>query len=207
MIIYDLSPQIHESMVVYKDKVQKKPRLTVTRTIRDGSNESKLEMESHTGSHADAPFHFLQKGKKIDEVLLEKFFGDCVVLDFCNAGPAINESHLKAKSGMVKKGDIVLLKSKRKQSASFDFDFTYLDKSGAAFLASLKINAVGIDSLGIERNQKNHETHKILLQKEIIIFEGLELARVAQGRYKFYGFPLKIKNADASPIRAVLVKE
>ena len=99
--------------------------------------------------------------------------------------------------------------SRQKKSAEkkFDFNFTYLEKTGAEYLASKKIKAVGIDSLGIERSQPNHETHRILAGKNIPIFEGLDLGRVRQGRYFFHGQPLKIMKGDASPVRAVLVKQ
>ena len=89
----------------------------------------------------------------------------------------------------------------------FDFNFIYLEKSCAEFLVSKKIKAVGIDSLGIERNQPNHPTHNILAEKNIPIFEGLDLSKIKQGNYFFHGLPLKIKNGDASPVRAVLVKD
>ena len=206
MKLYDLSPEINESMAVYKNKGEKRPKIKITRTLKQGSNESRLDIESHTGSHADAPYHFLANGKTIEKVPLEKFFGKCTVLDFTSVKYKIGEFHLRNSKIKIEKNDIVLLKSKILLGKIFDFHFTYLDKTGAKFLASKKIKAVGTDALGIERDQKNHETHKILLQKGIIIFEGLDLSKVKEGKYLFYGFPLKIKQGDASPIRAVLVE-
>ena len=207
MKLYDLSPEISESMAVYKNKKWKKPKITVTRTLKQGANESKLEIESHTGSHVDAPYHFLQSGKTIEKIPLDKFMGKAIVLDFTKVKNAITEKHLKKSKIKIQKDDIVLLKTKDKPEKKFDFNFTYLEKTGAEYLVSKKIKAVGIDSLGIERNQPNHETHKILLSRGIIIFEGLDLSKVKQGRYFFHGLPLKIKNGDASPVRAVLVKD
>ena len=203
MKIYDLSLEIEEDMVVYKNKLEKRPKITVTRTLKDGSNESRIEMDSHTGSHVDAPYHVFQNGKTIGQISLDKFMGKCVVLDFTKVKNSITKNHLK--NVKIKKNDIVLLKTKSKAERSFNPNFTYLDKSGAEYLASQKIKAVGIDSLGIERNQPRHETHKILLKNNIPIFEGLELSKAKQGRYFFHGSPLKIKKGDASPVRAVLV--
>lgn len=205
MRIYDISPEISENMIVYKDKLEKKPNLKVTRTLKEGANESRLEIESHTGSHVDAPYHLLQNGKTIEKISLDKFMGKAVVIDFTKT-KQITKSHLAGKKIKIQKNDIVLLKTKNKLESGFEFEFVYLEKSGAEYLASKNIKAVGIDSLGIERNQPNHETHKVLLSKSIPIFEGLDLSRVRQGSYVFYGFPLKIKNGDASPVRAVLVK-
>lgn len=204
MKLYDLSLEISESMVVYKNKSEKLPKINILRTINQGANESKFEIESHTGSHVDAPYHVLQNGKTIEKISLDKFMGKAVVMDFTNVKNAITKNHFKDKK--IQKNGIVLLKTKNKPDKKFDFNFTYLEKSGAQYLASKRIKAVGIDSLGIERNQQNHDTHKILLSKNIPIFEGLNLSEVKEGKYRFYGFPLKIRKGDASPIRAVLVK-
>jgi arylformamidase len=203
MKIYDLSPEISENMAVYRNKAEKKPKIRVTRTLNEGANESRLEIESHTGSHADAPFHFIGNGKTIDKINLGRFMGRCIVLDLTKIKGSITKNHLK--NAKIQKDDIVLLKTKKKAESIFDSNFTYLEKSGAEFLSSKKIKAVGIDNLGIERSQPEHETHKILLSKGIVIFEGLDLGKVKQGRYYFHGVPLKIMKGDASPIRAVLV--
>ena len=203
MKIYDLSPEISGGMAVYRNKLEKKPILKVTRTIKEGTNESRLEIDLHTGSHVDAPFHLLQNGKTIEKIELDRFFGKCIVLEFINIKGAITKNHFKGKK--IQKNKIVLLKTKNKAEKEFNPNFAYLDKRGAQYLVSKKVKAVGIDSLGIERNQPNHETHKILLRNNILIFEGLDLSKVKEGRYFFYGLPLKIKNGDGSPIRAALI--
>lgn len=204
MKIYDLSPEISGEMAVYKDRPEKKPRLIQTRTLNEGANESRLEIESHTGSHADAPFHFLENGKTIEKISLDRFMGKCIVLDLTKTKDPIKKIDLA--KFKIQKDEIVLLKTKNKLENRFNPDFVYLEKTGAQYLASKKIKAVGIDSLGIERSQPEHETHKILLGKGIIIFEGLDLSKVNQGKYFFHGLPLKIRKGDASPVRAVLVK-
>ncbi len=202
MKLYDLSPEISEGMAAYKDKAEKKPKIIPTRTLKDGANESKIELELHTGSHVDAPFHFFENGKTVDRIDLSRFMGECAVLDFTKVKNSITKNDFK--NSKIQKDDIVLLKTKNKFENSFNPNFTFLESSGAEYLASKKIKAVGIDNLGIERSQPNHETHKILLRNDIIIFEGLDLSKVKSGRYFFYGFPLKIRNGDASPVRAVL---
>jgi len=204
MKIYDLSPEISEDMAVYKNKSDKKPKLTVTRTLKEGANESKLDIYVHTGSHVDAPYHVLENGKTIEKISLDKFMGKAVVLDFTKAEGSITKKNFLKKIFFLT-NHIVLLKTKNKNEKTFNFEFTYLEKSGAEYLASKRIKAVGIDSLGIERNQPAHETHKIFARNGIPIFEGLNLSKVKQGRYFFYGLPLKIKKGDGSPIRAVLI--
>src|SRR3989344_2583634 len=129
MRIYDLSPEISEEMIVYKNKLEKKPKLNVTRMLKEGANESRLEIESHTGSHLDAPYHVLGNGKTIEKISLDKFIGEAVVLDFTKVKDCITKKdlqHLK-----IQKNDIVLLKTKNKQGKAFDFNFIYLEKNGA----------------------------------------------------------------------------
>lgn len=206
LAIFDISMEISEEMPVYKNKVEKGPKISVTRTLKEGANESKLDIFVHTGSHVDAPYHVLENGKTIENIDLNKFMGKAIVLDFTKIKDKLTKKefqHLKIK---IQKDDIVLLKTKILPDKTFNPEFVYLDESGAKFLVSKKIKAVGIDSLGIERNQPNHETHKILAKNNIPIFEGLDLSKVKQGRYFFHGLPLKIKKGDASPVRAVLVK-
>jgi len=205
MKIYDISMEISENMPVYKNKAAKKPSLEITRTLKQGSNESKINLELHTGTHADAYYHMLAKGKKINQIDLAKFIGECVVLDFTNIKDKLTIKEFKKFKNKVKKNDIVLLKTLKTPIKKFNKNFTYLEKSGASFLASKKIKLVGIDALGIERT-KNHETHITLFNKNIPIIEGLELSKIKPGRYFFIGLPLKIKDGDASPIRAALVK-
>ncbi len=206
MRIYDLSPEISEDMVVYKNRLEKRPKISVTRTLKEGANESKLDIFVHTGSHVDAPYHVMENGKTIEKIGLDRFIGKCMVLDFTKIKTAITKNYLKNSKIKIQKNVIVLLKTKNKLGKDFNFNFIYLEKTGAEYLASKKIKAVGIDSLGIERNQPNHETHKILAKHNIPIFEGLDLSKVKQGRYFFHGLPLKIRHGDGSPVRAVLIK-
>ena len=206
MKIYDISMEISEGMVIYKNRKEKSPKLSAARTLNEGANESRLDIFVHTGSHVDAPYHILENGKKINDMNLDRFMGKAVVLDFTKLKDGITKKDFLKSKLKIQKSDIILLKTKNKQEKEFDFNFTYHEKNGAEYLASKKIKAVGIDSLGIERSQSNHETHKILFGKNIPIFEGLDLSKVKQGKYFFHGLPLKIKNGDASMVRAVLVR-
>lgn len=209
MKIYDISMGIREDMPVYKNKKEKKPKIITTRTLNQGANESKLILDSHIGTHADAFFHMLANGKTIEKIPLERFIGDCIVLDFTktkNNQITMGEIKKNNSSKKIKKNDIVLLKTRKSPMKKFDYNFTYLEKTGAEYFAGKNIKLIGIDALGIERNQKNHDTHKILFKKNIPIIEGLELSKIKLGRYFFIGLPLKIRKGDASPIRAVLVR-
>ena len=206
MKIHDISLTIHNGMAVYKDKPEKKPHIRRTRTLEEGSNESTLFLESHTGTHMDSFYHMLANGKKIHEISLDKCIGEAIVIDCTKIKGGITEGDLSKHSRLISKNSIILLKTRTKPMRSFDFNFTYLEKSGAAFLAKKGIKAVGIDQLGVERNQPNHDTHEILFKRGIVVFEGLELGAIRQGSYFFIGLPLKIKDGDGSPARCALIE-
>ena len=202
MKIYDISWLISEQMTSYKDKLEKKPSLE-----KKQNGEYNLKLDSHTGTHIDAPRHFIKNKKTIDKINLDFLIGKCKVIDFTKINCKITDKNLKDKN--IKKGDIILLKTKNsflKETEKFCYDFVYLDKNGAEFLCKKKIKCVGIDYLGIENKQPNHETHKILLKNNILIIEGLRLQKIKQGTYYMFGLPLKIKNSDASPARVILIQ-
>ncbi|MFZ5969671.1 MAG: cyclase family protein [Bacillota bacterium] len=206
MKIYDISMEIHEDMQVYKNKAEKKPKLTVVKDHTTGSShESMISMDLHTGTHIDAPLHMIAGGSTMEYLHLENLMGKCKVLDFTHVDDCITAQALKEK--VIEKGDFILLKTKNSYAEGFDFEFVYLEKSGAAYLKDIGIRGVGVDALGIERAQSDHGTHKTLLGQEIIIIEGLQLKEVKEGEYGFYAFPLKIKNAEAAPARVILVEE
>ncbi len=195
---------ISNGMAVYKDKLEKKPHIRRTRTLDEGANESNITMDSHTGTHMDAFYHMLANGKKMHEMPLEKCIGEAIVLDFTSIRKGITEKELSKKP--IAKNKIVLLKTRKTPMRSFDFHFTFLEKSGASYLAKKGIKAVGIDQLGIERGQPNHETHDILFKKGIAVFEGLELGAIKPDSYFFIGLPLKVKDGDGAPCRAILIE-
>ena len=81
-----------------------------------------------------------------------------------------------------------------------------MNENAARYLVDKKIRGVGIDSLGIERAQAGHPTHNLLLGAGIVILEGLRLKNIKQDTYELYCLPLKIKNVEAVPVRAILIK-
>lgn len=205
MKIHDISVTISEDMVVYKNKDEKKPKISVTRDFDTSDGyESKIEMDMHTGTHLDMPLHVIKDGKTLDYLDLKKVVTKSKVIDFTDLEFMITKEDLENKK--IEEGDFIILKTRNSFSKEFDFDFVYLEKSGARYLAEMNVKGVGIDSLGIERGQENHETHNILLEKEIVIIEGLNLKDVKEGEYFLVAAPLKIKGAEASPLRALLIE-
>ncbi len=175
---------------------------------RDEVREALLTLSTHTGTHVDAPAHFIKTGSTTDQVALTSTIGPCVVIDMTHCIDAINRDDLVAVDDQLSRDIIVLCKtrnSRRAATETFDPLFVYLTADAAAYLVERMVRAVGIDYLGIERNQSGHETHIQLLSAGIGIIEGLRLEHVNSGSYFLWCLPLLIVGADGAPARAVLV--
>jgi len=203
-MIIDISSEISPAMIVYKNKKGKKPTIKSTRTIKQGATESRISLDSHTGTHVDAPKHMIANGKGMEIFGLEPFVGKCRVIDFTNVEERITLDNVRKIKP--KKGERILFKTKNSSDTKFNKNFIYLESRAAKFLSERGIVLVGIDALGLERGDKLHLAHKYLLKKRIPIVEGLNLKKVISGKYFLCVLPLKIKNIDGSPARAVLIK-
>lgn len=206
MRIIDISMEIHPQMATYKNRPEKRPQhITERRMPQDSANETALHMNLHTGTHLDSPLHMIDGGSNTLALSLERLIAPARVFDLTQVKDGIVREDLEGLG--INKGDFVLLKT----SNSFDplcggEDFVYVKESGARYLAEVGISGVGIDTLGIERAQAGHETHISLLSRDIIILEGLRLADVAPGEYLLIALPVKIRDAEGAPTRAVLVE-
>ncbi|KAL6059025.1 SH3 domain-containing protein [Balamuthia mandrillaris] len=196
---------------------------------------SRRLITAQIGTHIDAPSHFLKDGATIEGYNLSQLCGRCRVIDLSTneqvreAGGAITAAVLREHDEVITAGSIVLLKTSNSHIspfAPFTPDFVYLEKSGAEYLSSKGVKAVGIDYLGIERSQEDHATHRILLggrhsseeeaaEEEttntaipIPIIEGLRLAHVEDcGRdYYLVCMPLALKGCEGAPARALLLR-
>lgn len=205
MKVWDISMSIHPGMTVYKNRDENRPVFTAVRDHAGGSAyETKITLNLHTGTHLDAPLHILENGSTIDRIEPEKLITRCRVLDMSHVKDRITRVELEAR--MIEAGDFLIFKTRNSQQETFDFGFVFLEESGARYLREKKVKGVGIDSLGIERDQPGHPTHRILMESGIIILEGLRLAHVEEGLYTLIALPLKLEGLEASPVRAVLIQ-
>ena len=170
---------------------------------------SSITFGSHTGTHIDAPSHAIPGGKNLDDLSLNIFIGTCRVLDFSdNTEEAVTLDFLKNKN--IKPGERILLKTKNSVRGFREFydDYIYLDGDAAEYLSSLPLLLVGIDSLSIKkRGGEDQRPHTALLQKNIPIIEGLDLASVSEGEYELFCLPLKFIGIEGSPARAILIEK
>lgn len=206
MRIIDISMTIRENMPVFKNKADKRPLIWMARdTHRHGLHETRMDIDLHTGTHLDAPMHMVQGGDSVDRLDLAKVIGKCRVIDLTGVMECIKAEDLIAQE--INSGEFVLLKTRNSYEEKYNDSFVWLESSGAQYLMERGVSGVGIDALRIEKEQKRQDTHKILFNSGIVILEGLRLKDAEAGEYQLYALPLKIQGAEASPVRAVLVKE
>jgi arylformamidase len=203
--IYDVSMTIHPRMAVWKRNQERLPVFTIERDFDvdgTGSRQTRVSLDMHTGTHVDAPLHFLAHGSPIENTGLDKLVRPVRVLDLTNVEDKI--TRLDLENFRFGAGDFLLLKTKNSYVDEFDFEFVYLERTGAAYLVEREIAGVGIDALGIDRSQADHATHKQLLSNEIVIIEGLRLGDVPAGDYFMVALPLKLQGVEAAPARVIL---
>ncbi len=205
MEIIDISLSISSDTPTYRGRKEKKPLLERVRTLQEGANEMRLSLETHTATHVDAPLHMLEGAPSIDVLPIASFTGFAFVAEIRHRS-VITAQELLPFQSTLREHTFFLMKTDNSFTNLNREDFVYLEQSGAEFLAAKKLKGVGIDALGIERNQPGHPTHKTLLSQGILIVEGLFLREVTEGWYYFMAFPLKIKDGDGAPARAVLLR-
>lgn len=210
MKIHDVSMLIEPDMMVYKDKPGKKPVFENMGNHATGvSHETKVSLDIHTGTHIDMPLHMIEDGKTMDTFDFSRLMTNAKVFDMTHlVNPVITAMDIK--SFDIRKNDFIIFKTKNSfydKTKGFEYDFVYVDESASRLLKDCGVNGVGIDALGIERAQDNHMTHKLLLEDDVIILEGLELADIEQGEYQLIALPIKLKGTEGSWVRAVLVEE
>ena len=172
----------------------------------DPCTVSLLEMGAHTGTHMDAPAHFVRGGIGIDDMPLDTAIGSARVIPIRDR-TSIKTDELVRHS--IRRGERVLFKTHNSDHCwdtdSFVEDFVYLSAPAAQYLAERQVRLVGIDYLSVGGFRADGvETHQALLQAGIWIIEGLNLKRVRPGRVQLVCLPLRIAGADGAPCRAIV---
>lgn len=195
---------IEPTMPVWKGRDTKRPILTITRDFAkgQGAQETHLAFDLHTGTHIDAPLHFVQGGRTMDEIALSQLIRPVKVFDLTEVSEVINPEHLDGLP--IAAGDFVLLKTRNSLEDILEEDFVFVGSEAAKRFVELGVEGVGLDALGVERDQADHGTHHALLGAGIIIIEGLRLGEVAEGEYLMIAAPLKVAGVEAAPARVIL---
>ena len=200
MEIFDISVPVEPGMITYPGDPQVHMERVVSIEHGDVANLTRLDFGVHTGTHVDAPVHFIDGGAGVDALSVELFLGPCEVVDATavddEVGPELVPSHVER----------VLFKTRNSElwnRDSFDEGFVRIGLAAAERLVDNGVRLVGVDYLSVGAP----ETHETLLGAGIAAIEGLDLRGIEPGRYSLACLPLRIVDSDGAPARAVLIRD
>jgi arylformamidase len=208
MHTYDISLTISPKMPTWPGD----PSVVLERIekIEEGSNAnvSKIAMSVHSGTHVDAPYHFLREGNSVERMPLRTLTGRAYVLDL----PEVDQitADIIEHSDLPPRTRRLLFKTRNsnywaRQEQEFQEDFVGICEDAAEYLVKRGVKLVGVDYLSVAPFHNSRPTHEILLKAGVVVVEGLDLSAVSQGRYTLYCLPLKLEGSDGAPARAILV--
>ncbi len=196
MKIYDISQEVCSCSVYPGDTP---PSLHTVKRISNGDdyNLTDITMCLHNGTHIDAPFHFLNNGKTVENIALFKMVGECYVADVDGEllADKASEILITARKNSDECAKRILLKG----------NAIVTDESANVF-ANEGIFLLGVESQSVGDANAPMSVHKILLEKEIVLLEGIRLDEVEEGVYMLNCAPLNIKGIDGAPCRAILIE-
>jgi len=215
MKIIDLTLTVSDKIPTFPGSPQ--PNFIPWENIKeDGYNLEVLFLSSHTGTHMDAPHHFLEKGAKIHEISLKKLVSEAALIQ-CrkNGGQSITKTDIQKfekNHGKIENFSSVIIYTGWQKNLQKKYYFTKnpgLSVSAAKYLASKKISLVGIDSPSIDLGKDpKFSVHQIFAKKGILIVENLaNLDKIKSPIFHLVVLPLKLKNATGSPVRAIAFVE
>ncbi len=210
MRIYDISVLVSPDLPVWPGD----PSVSIERVakIEDGANAnvSRIAMSAHTGTHVDAPFHFLTDGRTVEHLPLDLLTGPAYVLELPGV-EVITSSELR-EAGIPSGTFRLLIKTVnsgywKESGSTFQSGFTGINSDGAEFLVKIGVKLIGMDYLSVAPYKQSRPTHEVLLKAGVVIVEGLNLLEITQGHYTLYCLPLKLSGCDGAPARAILVSD
>ena len=173
------------------------------------ANNSKITCGVHTGTHIDAPKHFVDDGIGIDKLDLNKLIGHCRVIKVPSSISPISKEFIELLN--IKKGDRLLFQTKNSEwinrgDNNFHTDYIYVNPEASKYMVEKGVVLVGVDYLSVEGYHIGHDTHKTLLGAGVVVIEGLNLFNVEPGEYNLTALPVKIKDSNGAPARVILQK-
>jgi len=215
MKIIDLTLTVSDKIPTFPDSPQ--PSFIPWENVKeDGYNLELLFLSTHTGTHMDAPYHFLEKGAKIHEISLKKLVSEAILIKSKKKdGESITKIDIQKfekKHGKIASFSSVIFYTGWQKNLQKKYYFTKnpgLSVSAAKYLASKKINLVGIDSPSIDLGKDSKfSVHQIFAKKGILVVENLaNLEKIKSSKFHLVVLPLKLKNATGSPVRAIAFVE
>jgi len=201
---YDISPIISPSTAVFPGDTPFS--LKTNKDYKNGDSYSlkSITTTTHIGAHTDAPYHYNKHGDTIEKRDLNYYLGGCQVIEIENQ-KHITPDHIKHISITQKR---VLFKTNSyPDPQTFNENFTALTPELIQWLANKEVITIGIDTPSIDVfDSKSLETHQAVFDHDMAIVEGIVLSEVPEGEYTLIALPLKLQDADSSPVRAVLLE-
>jgi arylformamidase len=203
----DISVPVSSKLPIWpgSPSIEFERRLDVERG--DVANDTTIRLSVHTGTHVDAPLHFIPGGKSVEQMSLEVLIGQAVVVDLSDVRVITGEilESLNLSPGIER----LLIRTRNSQlwqTQEFQPDFVALTADAARWVVDRGIRLIGVDYLSVQRFQDGPETHLILLEADVVIIEGVNLSHVPTGNYELICLPLKLQGVEGSPARVVLQK-
>jgi arylformamidase len=208
MKIFDVTIALSETVPTFPGDPKVEIDLCNAIAKGDAANVSQLCFGAHTATHVDAPNHFIEGARRVDQLDLEKLVGNVRVIELSTDEMAVEPKHVENLENIER----VLFKTRNSQfwnepEKGFRQDFTYISPEAAKILVEKGIKLVGIDYLSVEKfGSADFATHITLLEKEVVIIEGLDLREIAAGDYEIVCLPLKYvgSTGDGAPARTIL---
>jgi arylformamidase len=202
--IHDVSVPVRPGMIGYPGDPD--VRLERVRSIADGAgyNLSRLDLGVHSGTHVDAPLHFVDGGAAVDALPLDLLVGPAHVVDASAVDRTLGAAELGA-LGLPDGAERLLFKTRNSElwaRAAYSDEFVSLSEDGGRALVERGVRLVGIDYLSIG----DEAAHRALLGAGVVALEGLDLRGVAPGEYELVCAPLKLVGAEGAPARVLLVR-
>lgn len=196
MKIYDISQELFSCVVWPGDPTPKQYKLN---SMSDGElyNLTSFSMCSHNGTHVDAPFHFVNDGKKINDIPLERFIGYAFVADFDGIVSADDAKDILSKAENICKEARKKILIKGKSTVSLE---------AAEVFAEAGIDLIGNESQTVGPEDAPMAVHKVLLAAEVVLLEGVRLSHLPEGVYLLNAAPLNLAGAEGAPCRAILIQ-
>ena len=202
--LWDISPAIHPASPIFPGDTPYSQEWVASIGPGCPVNVSAIHLSPHVGAHADAPLHYDPQGAAIGRVDLDAFLGPCRVIHAIGCGPLIEWPHIEhaINASLPQR---VLVRTYQKAPTGWDPDLAAYAPETVQKLADLGVQLIGIDTASIDpASSKTLDSHMVIRQRNLRILENLVLDEVAEGDYELIALPLKLTEADASPVRAIL---
>jgi len=210
MKLIDLTQTIAPDMPVYPGTAPPVFRIGCTLEA-DGFLEKEIRLFSHTGTHVDAPAHLLSGGKTLDQMPIQSFYGQALLVHYAGGpGSSIEVADLELFRKDLAEVDFLLIRtgwSRYWGTKAYFSDFPVLCEKAASWLSGFNLKGIGVDAISVDPAQSaNFPVHKVLLGEGILLVENLaNLDKIGCHRFEFSCLPLKIADADGAPVRAAAI--